>query len=70
MPWSNAVDTLIEETMSNICDENKDGKISQSIPRHASELREQCRLMSLRRMLLKYGISKFNLSDLGQAKSK
>ncbi|TPX40326.1 hypothetical protein SeLEV6574_g06674, partial [Synchytrium endobioticum] len=65
VPWSGAVDTLIQETMSSF----HRTSFPSDTPRYASELREQCKLMSLRRILLKYGISKFNLSDLGQAKS-
>ncbi|KAJ1929435.1 hypothetical protein IWQ60_001182 [Tieghemiomyces parasiticus] len=57
IPWSPEVDALIRDLLRRFRDR-----------RHGAELREQFRLMRLRRMLLRYGVKVFNVSNLALAK--
>ncbi|KAJ3089821.1 Kinetochore-associated protein 1 [Quaeritorhiza haematococci] len=56
IPWSERVDTLIHEMLR-----------CPSLRRY-KEIQEQYRLIRLKRMLIDYGITKYNLSDLRMAK--
>ena len=56
VPWSDPVDQEISKALA------------WPLIRRADELREQYRLMQLKKMLLKYGIKSFNVGDLGLAK--
>ena len=55
IPWSEQVEKLIQSFLSS-------GR------KRTEELREQYRLMQINKMLLKYGVSDFNVSDVSMAK--
>ncbi|KAJ1967885.1 hypothetical protein IWQ62_001575 [Dispira parvispora] len=58
IPWSADVDQVVRDTLELVHD-----------LRQGDEIREQYRLMRLRKMLLTYGIKTFNISNMSLAKS-
>ncbi|KAJ1653748.1 hypothetical protein IWQ61_006189 [Dispira simplex] len=58
IPWSNDVDQVVRDSLELVHD-----------LRQGDEIREQYRLMCLRKMLLTYGIKTFNISNMSLAKS-
>jgi hypothetical protein len=58
IPWSDDVEDMIQ------------GALKQSQTKQVEEIQEQYRLMQLKRMLLRYDVRSFNISDLSLAKGK
>ena len=65
IPWSDAVETTIQRFLT-LCDQPT--LVHPDIHRRESELREQYRLMRLKKMLLSYGVHNFNVSNIKMAK--